>query len=218
MCRPVRTLASFGENIELRLYSYIVSHDTGFAPNPFWGYCTLANCKPVIRRTAQIGDWLVGLSPKCAGNKLIYAMKIEEVLPYCAYFGDGRFAAKIPDYTKGTVVCKCGDNVYAPLPDGGFLQLPSTHSNGTEENLGTKARDLGGKNVLISKTFYYFGSQACPLPPALDCLKVGRAHKNRFSQDTIFRFLHFISDKTAGINAPPTCWPHDDESWKTAGP
>ena len=21
-------------------------HDTGFAPNPFWGYCTLAVCTP----------------------------------------------------------------------------------------------------------------------------------------------------------------------------
>jgi len=41
------------------LYSYVVRYDSGFAPNPFGGYCTLATCKPEIRKTAQLGDWLV---------------------------------------------------------------------------------------------------------------------------------------------------------------
>ena len=30
----------------MTLYSYIVKHDNGFAPNPFHGFCTLACCKP----------------------------------------------------------------------------------------------------------------------------------------------------------------------------
>ena len=29
-----------------RLYSYVLRKDTGFAPNPYSGYCTLACCKP----------------------------------------------------------------------------------------------------------------------------------------------------------------------------
>ena len=32
--------------------------DYGFAPNPYFGYCTLATCKPVIRRCAGVGDWI----------------------------------------------------------------------------------------------------------------------------------------------------------------
>ena len=48
----------------MKLFSYIITHDIGFAPNPFFGYCTLANCKPVIRRTSKIGDWIVGISAK----------------------------------------------------------------------------------------------------------------------------------------------------------
>src|SRR5262245_31415483 len=44
----------------VRLYSYVVARDYGFAPNPFYGFCTLATCKPDIRRTADIGDWIVG--------------------------------------------------------------------------------------------------------------------------------------------------------------
>jgi len=104
----------------MTLYSYIVTHDTGFSPNPFWGYCTLAACKPAIRRKASVGDWIVGLSPKADGNKLIYAMQVEEILSYDNYYRDGRFAAKIPDYNKGKVVYKCGDNIYKPLPNGDF--------------------------------------------------------------------------------------------------
>ena len=32
------------------IYEYVMTDDTGFAPNPFYGICTLACCKPVIRR------------------------------------------------------------------------------------------------------------------------------------------------------------------------
>ena len=45
----------------MKLYSYIITEDTGFSPNPFWGCCTLADCKPEIRRNAKVGDWIVGL-------------------------------------------------------------------------------------------------------------------------------------------------------------
>jgi hypothetical protein len=37
-----------------------VARDYGFAPNPFFGVCTLATCKPKIRKAAAIGDWVVG--------------------------------------------------------------------------------------------------------------------------------------------------------------
>jgi len=41
---------------EADLYSYTVRYDDGAAPNPFNGMCTLAICKPAIRRTAAPGD------------------------------------------------------------------------------------------------------------------------------------------------------------------
>jgi len=202
----------------MKLYSYVVTHDTGFSPNPFWGCCTLADCKPAIRRTAKVGDWVVGLSPKVDGNRIIYAMQVKEIVPFDKYYRDSRFAVKIPDYSTGKVVHKCGDNIYKPLPKGEFQQLQSMHSNGTYENHSTKAHDLGGKNVLISRTFYYFGSRPLDLPESLDDLKVVRFHKNRFTQDMVSAFVTFITRQTAGINAPPTSWPHNDDSWKTTGP
>ena len=200
----------------MKLYSYVVTHDTGFSPNPFWGYCTLADCKPKIRRTAKVRDWIIGLSPKTKGNRLIYAMKVKEIIQFGDYYRDSRFAAKIPDYTKKKVVYKRGDNIYKPLPNADFQQLQSMHSNETNEDPKTKAHDLGGKNVLISKTFYYFGSRALDLPENLDDLKVGRGHKSKFSPDIVSAFRTFITHQRgrARVNAPPTSWPSNDDSWK----
>lgn len=211
----------------MKLYSYVVTHDSGFAPNPFHGYCTLANCKPVIRRNAKVGDWIVGNSRKKEGNRLIYAMKVEEILPYASYFKDERFAAKIPDFSRKEVIWKAGDNIYKPLDNEQFLQLQSMHSKRDakrkpteEENLETKERDLKGKNVLISKRFHYFGKSALELPQSLEALKVGRGHKNRFPPETIDAFLEFIKDLDNGNNAAPKVhdrpakWSEDDESWK----
>ncbi|MGE3595803.1 MAG: hypothetical protein AB7N70_09645 [Dehalococcoidia bacterium] len=42
--------------------SYKMTHDTGFAPNPFWGCLTLATCKPGIRQTRGPGDWIAGFT------------------------------------------------------------------------------------------------------------------------------------------------------------
>ena len=102
-------------------------NDTGFAPNPFFGYCTLACCKPVIRRTAQAGDWIVGLTPKAQGSNIVYVMKVEETLSFGQYNQDRRFKQKIPD-RKGDGVHQCGDNIYVPRCDGSFRQLSSKHS------------------------------------------------------------------------------------------
>lgn len=198
----------------MKLFSYIVTHDSGFSPNPFWGCCTLADCKPAIRRTAQVGDWIVGLTPKKKRNRVVFAMGVDEILDYARYYRDHRFVNKIPDYTKGKVIYKTGDNIYEPLPNDGFQQLQSMHSDGEKENPKTKAHDLGGMNVLVGKRFYYFGDSGPILPMQLNELRVGRAHKNRFSQETISDFLIFISQYQPGVNAPPTNWPAGDSSWQ----
>jgi hypothetical protein len=88
------------------------------------------------------------------------------------------------------------------------------HSDGINENSQTKAHDLGGMNVLIAHNFYYFGSKALVLPPNLNVLKVGRAHKNKFPPQVIADFLKFITSKQPGVNAPPYSWPAGDNSWK----
>jgi hypothetical protein len=200
----------------MKLFSYIVTHDAGFAPNPFWGYCTLACCKPKIRETAQKGDWIVGLTPKAKGNKIVYAMQVDKILSFADYYRAAEFAAKIPkNYSTGKTKKECGDNIYKLMPNGKYRQLPSHHSNKKKpeiENPKAKKHDLSVKRVLISRRFHYFGSQAIGLPEGLSGLKVGRAHKNRFSKDVIKRFLNFIAKKQRGCCANPTMWDKEDSN------
>lgn len=142
-------------------------------------------------------------------------MKIDKKISFADYYHDNQYSPKIPDFSIGKVVNKCGDNIYKPLANGDFKQLQSMHSNGTNENPKTKTHDLGGKYVLIAKTFCYFGSNPLDLPAFLDNLKVGRAHKCRFPLDVVSAFTAFIKSQKVGVNAPPTSWPSNDDSWKT---
>ena len=41
---------------------YKMTHDTGFAPNPFHGALTLATCKPAVRLTRGRCDWVAGFT------------------------------------------------------------------------------------------------------------------------------------------------------------
>lgn len=198
----------------MRLFSYIVKHDSGFSPNPFWGYCTLACCKPAIRKTAKPGDWIIGLSSKSMGHKIVYFMKVQEVLSFEEYFKDARFKKKKPDYRKGDIISIRGDNIYKPLTYGRFKQLESKHSNGTKEDKASKKRDLSGENVLISQHFVYFGKKTIKLPARFNILKVGRGHKNRFTDDLVKDFAKYASQYKTGHRASPTIWPTDDKSWR----
>ncbi|MHB8111704.1 MAG: Nmad2 family putative nucleotide modification protein [Syntrophorhabdaceae bacterium] len=154
------------------LYIYVVTRDFGFAPNPFHGYCTLATCKPMIRKTAQIGDWVMGVggSPLKATGKCIYLMNITEILTFETYWSDSRFFIKRP-VRNGSPVMMVGDNIYhKDAKTGQWIQEDSHHSepDGTM-NTGNVQIDTRSDNVLISERFFYFGSSA----PCVDLPSIG---------------------------------------------
>ena len=98
----------------MKLCSHIVMTDTGLAPNPFHGYCTSALCTPShmgVRRLER-GDWLIGTTSAADGNKLLYAMRISEVMTLKRYSEDQRFTAKKPRGREGPPENQCGDNIY----------------------------------------------------------------------------------------------------------
>src|SRR6056297_3345333 len=91
---------------------YRMSVDSGFAPNPYYGYCTLAACTPNhMRANLEPGDVIVGvesdglirrrrqlLGPDTSEARcLIYYLPIVEVLDLDSYFRDPRFARKKPE-------------------------------------------------------------------------------------------------------------------------
>lgn len=192
------------------MYSYVLKIDDGAAPNPYYGYCTLAICKPYIRRKANIGDWIIGTGNKKVGNnKLVYAMKVREYMNFNQYFDDDRFKNKKPDLNSQDKYAHLGDNIYKPTRDG-FEQLPSVHSNGKEENIDNKKHDLGknlkeNNRLLISEEFYYFGDNAIELPLNLkQIIKRGQWHKSTsIGKSKIEEFEKFIKKFTKGVNGNP---------------
>ena len=189
----------------MTLYSYIVKHDNGFAPNPFHGFCTLACCKPKIRLTAAEGDYIVGLSPKSAGNRVVYAMRVTETVDFDDYWNEDRFRTKRPDFEAGGEKA-LGDNIYHRGPTGEWEQEKSLHSlkNGRQDWHATRT-DTGGVKVLISQDFIYWGEEGPPVPDNLMGLIVGRAHKSTANAPLIPDFLEwFESQEEKGCLGPPT--------------
>ncbi|MBN8196863.1 hypothetical protein [Thalassospira povalilytica] len=153
------------------LYSYIVAYDSGFAPNPFNGICTLATCKPKIRRHASVDDWIVGTGSDRKdvrrGGFLVYAMRVKEVMTFGEYWEDPRFEKKKPNL-YGSYRMACGDNIYCPRQGGGWTQLNSYHSksNGfpSQDHID---RDTSVDRVLLSDEFVYFGAEGPEVPLGL---------------------------------------------------
>ena len=105
-----------------RLYSYKMSHDNRFAPNPLFGVLTLATCKPQLRKNAKVGDWIAGWTsshiahtPTPVGEeRLIYLAKVSEKLTFAEYWE--KYPVKRPVYTDDTSVLeRYGDNIYKPV-------------------------------------------------------------------------------------------------------
>lgn len=154
------------------VHAYILVWDRGFAPNPFHGYCTLGPCVPAVRKAAEVGDWVVGLGAKTAGQGglLLYAMRVDETMSFTSYFYDSRFQSKKPVY-HGTREQWAGDNIYR-LDDeeigGRWSQEHSTHSfpDGTP-NWHKANYDLSVDKVLISSLYAYYGAEAIEPHPIL---------------------------------------------------
>jgi len=146
------------------LYTYPITRDFGFAPNPFHGFCSLATCKPHIRNAATIGDWVMGIGGSPLGavrRKCIFLMKVTEKIGFQDYWSDQRFSLKKP-LRNGSRVQMLGDNIYHKGSEGCWVQEDSHHSNPDGSlNTANLNRDTDTSDrVIISNCFFYFGSQA----------------------------------------------------------
>lgn len=131
----------------MRLYSYIVSYDGGFAPCVANGLCTLACCKPRIRKTARYGDWVAGTTPKKRGSgRLVYLMRVERAFSFAEYYRDREMRRR-------------PDNIYRPTPDGNYVQKRNS-AHGPENFY----KDLSADRILASREFVYFGENAPTIP------------------------------------------------------
>lgn len=149
---------------------YVVARDFGFAPNPFHGTCTLATCKPVVRRMARVGDWVIGMagSRLTGAGRCVFAMQVTQTMSFDQYWTDGAFLDKRP-VRNGSRRMMVGDNIYCKDPaTGEWQQADSHHSNPDGSQNGYNvARDTSTDRVLVSTNFFYFGQEAPVIPAAL---------------------------------------------------
>lgn len=218
----------------MKLYSYKLKHDSGFAPNPFGRTLTLATCKPGIRKTKQRGEWVAGFTSKfltkgrdaVGSERLIYLMKVGDTPYFREYFNDEKFKDKIPPQDKNDVrlegaeraVAEAGDNIYEPfsgrinaLNSADFKQLENKNHPPPHHIVN----DLSGERVLIADEFYYFGRCALELPDEIRP-KVPRG-PTRYgvlsSQAQTERFIEFIrKNYKPGRHGFPHHWDKDSKT------
>lgn len=147
---------------------YVVARDFGFAPNPFHNMCTLATCKPVIRRVAEVNDWVVGMGGERlkATGRCIFAMKISAAITFEEYWHDPAYRDKKPK-RNGSKKMIVGDNIYS-RSEGVWQQENSHHSfSDGKANPHNVQNDTKTNRVLVSDHFYYFGAGAIVIPPVI---------------------------------------------------
>jgi len=184
----------------MTLYSYVVARDYGFAPNPFLGFCTLATCKPGIRKGAKVGDWIVGIGSKQYGleGRLVYAMQVTETCSFDEYWRDPRFRQKRPNL-RGSLKQAFGDNIYHRDADTGrWIQEASHHSfpNG-RANPANVRHDTQAPRVLVSTDFVYWGGDGPVIPARFrrahgENVCCQRGYKCDFSEVFVTSFVQWI--------------------------
>jgi len=181
----------------MKLYSYCLRYDDGAAPNPFWGICTLVICKPVIRRSAQVGDWIVGLGSANSplgdiSSCVVYAMKVSDKMTmqdydkYCQTY----IPRKLPKWrSRKDYRLRVGDCIY----DYSHGEPPKLRWSVHDES--NRERDLGGKYALISNHFFYFGDKPLKLPNRLrPIIHATQGHKSNSNQPYLEEFVKWISN------------------------
>lgn len=148
-----------------RAFSYIITRDFGFAPNPFYGVLTLATCKPYIRKAASVGDFVIGNASRANKHKLIFMAQVSEITTFDSYWSDQRFQRKKP-VMNGSLKKLYGDNIYHHDSDGNWIQDNSHHTfpDGSLNPHNLKRDTSHTDRVLICEEFFYFGKSMFVLP------------------------------------------------------
>lgn len=191
----------------MKIHSYVVARDYGFAPNPFNGFCTLATCKPIIRKSANIGDIVIGTRASPREYEIVFFMKISEILTFEQYWNDPRFENKKPNLYSGKKQA-FGDNIYHKDLNENWIQEDSHHTDYDGSQIKANIeKDTSGINVLISTDFCYWGENSIHIPPNLYSIKkIGPGHKSDFSQSLKDSAVAWLNNQPTGFRGKPIDW------------
>jgi len=156
----------------------------------------------------------VGGANAPSGNlsgRLVFAMRVEEVLTLEEYHRRALadWPSKIPDVTSLDLAARLGDCIY-DFSGSKVRPRPGVHG------AGNISSDLGGKNVLLSRDFYYFGREAIPLDPDLkNICPSTQGHRSDANIDKMAAFVVWLR----GLNLPTGQlhgWPDMVLKWSAA--
>jgi hypothetical protein len=192
----------------MKICTYTMTGDTGFAPNPYHGFCTLTACTPNhMNARLQSGDLIAGFRRVADRPCLVYWMEVAEVLDYANYSLDARFTEKKPRM-NGTWKTRCGDNIYYRDANGRWQQLETIH----HAEKAQKDKDLRHPVVYVASRFSYHGGLASPENTGLPCRLVGvmkscRGIKYCRETDPLFpAFRQWLLAFPEGVLARPQEW------------
>lgn len=137
----------------MKLLKYVMTCDSGLAPNPYFGICSLALCTPNhMNARLEPGDWVIGHSSADTCQRLVYAMRLTKVLDMQSYFTN--FPQKHP-VPNGSYEQQCGDNMYYRDGDR-WARLPSAEHNSVDSFV----QDQGRRVYLAegNENYWYFGA------------------------------------------------------------
>jgi hypothetical protein len=196
----------------MRLHSYIVEHDMGFAPNPFHGICSLATCKPKIRKYARLGDFVIGTgtAKRRLKGRLVYVMKVSRIIGFDDYWSDRNFARK-KAVMNGSLVQRYGDNIYHSDPiTRAWLQEDSFHSQrGGKTDPDNLLLDTGSTDrVLVADWFIYWGADGPQIPESFSrFIHTGIGQRRIDDEVSIRDFLAWATSYgEPGVNGDPGEW------------
>ena len=189
----------------IKYFAYILRVDSGFAPNPFFNFCTLATCKPKIRKKAQKGDWIFGLGSQKYRGRLIYAMKVTDKRTFDEYWTNKQFSKK--KSADKSAKKRCGDNIYHTDSNGHWIQEKNP-AHGKKH----KERDIRGKFVLISDYFFYFGKNHIALPNSFKEETKNLRQGHKYIDKKIGEpFIRFLEKKSIGCHGLPLQFESDNK-------
>lgn len=184
----------------MKLCTYLLTNDTGLAPNPYHGWCSLAVCTP-NHQGARLdeGDWIAGFLNKSRQYRLVYLLKVEERICLDDYYRDSRFSSKRPDL-RGDWKARCGDNFYSLNHDGEWQQ----HRNRFHIGPDFLVKDTRNPFAFIGREFWYFGRSAMKSPKRFDSLRGGRGIRVNHDPNVATEFISWVtSNWEPGIHDLP---------------
>jgi len=196
--------------------TYRLDHDLGFAPNPFFGWCSLACCMPQIRRHAKVEDVIIGMAGFSASGlkrihpQVIYWMRVQEAMSFDEYWTDPRFVAKLPDM-NGPKIRKVGDRTYRRDPaSGNWLFEHSMHflPVAKQKDGGHVLRDTKVDRLLLANEFTYWGDRGPKVPTHLLGLFPNPRGQKCPKESPLLDQLHDLIEvtKPRGVVGDPADW------------